>query len=64
MNKSLSVVLLAAALALTLPQAVHAAMSSAAPGVAWLEVAADADIERAFAQARGEKKPLLLYWRA
>ena len=32
--------------------------------VAWLAAAADADIERAFAQARAEKKPLLLYWGA
>jgi thioredoxin-like negative regulator of GroEL len=32
--------------------------------VAWLPAAADADIERAFAQARSEKKPVLLYWGA
>ena len=32
--------------------------------VAWLAAAADADIERAFTQARAEKKPLLLYWGA
>jgi thiol-disulfide isomerase/thioredoxin len=43
--------------------------STAAPGlpsanVAWLPAAADADIERAFAQARAEKKPVLLYWGA
>lgn len=31
---------------------------------AWLEAAADADIERAFAQARAERKPMLLYWGA
>ena len=41
----------------------------AAPGlpstnVAWLPAAADADIERAFKQARSEKKPVLLYWGA
>jgi thiol-disulfide isomerase/thioredoxin len=41
----------------------------AAPGlpstnVAWMAAAADADIERAFAQARTEKKPVLLYWGA
>ncbi len=41
----------------------------AAPGlpstnVAWLAAAADADIERAFATARSEKKPVLLYWGA
>ena len=32
--------------------------------VAWQAAAADADIARAFAQARAEKKPLLLYWGA
>jgi thioredoxin-like negative regulator of GroEL len=41
----------------------------AAPGlpstnVAWVPAAADADIDRAFAQARSEKKPVLLYWGA
>ena len=35
-----------------------------APQIAWLGAASDADIERAFAQARGENKPLLLYWGA
>lgn len=33
-------------------------------GVAWRQAAADADIEAAFAQARGEGKPVLLYWGA
>jgi len=32
--------------------------------VAWLPAAGDADIERAFAQARSLKKPVLLYWGA
>jgi thiol-disulfide isomerase/thioredoxin len=32
--------------------------------VAWLSAAADADIERAFAQAKAEAKPVLLYWGA
>ena len=32
--------------------------------VAWLPAAADVDIERAFAQARSEHKPVLLYWGA
>jgi len=40
------------------------ALAANTPGVAWIEAAADADIERAFAQARSEKKPLLLYWGA
>jgi thioredoxin-like negative regulator of GroEL len=34
------------------------------PQVAWVAAAADADIERAFAQGRAEKKPLLVYWGA
>jgi thiol-disulfide isomerase/thioredoxin len=32
--------------------------------VAWQAAAAPADIDRAFAQARAEKKPVLLYWGA
>lgn len=46
-----------------LPGAV-AATAATAPGVSWQAAAADADIERAFAQARGDKKPVLLYWGA
>ncbi|MFT7722352.1 MAG: thioredoxin family protein [Roseateles sp.] len=34
------------------------------PGVSWQAAAADADIDRHFAQARAEKKPVLLYWGA
>ena len=52
--------------------ALHAAAAApahAAPGlpstnVAWQAAAIDADVDRAFAQARTEKKPLLLYWGA
>ena len=32
--------------------------------VAWQPAAADADVERAFARARSERRPLLLYWGA
>jgi len=32
--------------------------------VSWLSAASDADIERAFTQARAENKPVLLYWGA
>jgi thiol-disulfide isomerase/thioredoxin len=32
--------------------------------VAWLVAAADADIDRAFVQAKAQNKPLLLYWGA
>lgn len=45
-----------------LPMLAHAAAPATA--VAWQEAGADADIERAFAQARADKKPVLLYWGA
>ena len=43
-----------------------AAVAATAPAgeVAWLSAGVDADVDRAFAQARAEKKPLLLYWGA
>ena len=46
-----------------------AAAAQAAPGlpstnVAWVAAAVDADIDRAFAQAREQGKPVLLYWGA
>ncbi len=44
--------------------AASAATPGSADSVAWLNAAVDADIERAFGQARAEKKPLLLYWGA
>jgi len=53
---------LAAALAAPLAPAARAA--TLPPGVAWVSAAADADIERAFAQAKSERKPVLLYWGA
>lgn len=43
---------------------VRAAAPEGAAKVAWQPAAVDADIERAFAQARGERKPVLLYWGA
>jgi thioredoxin-like negative regulator of GroEL len=43
---------------------VSAAPNPPGPGVAWLVAAADADVDAALARARGEKKPLLLYWGA
>jgi thioredoxin-like negative regulator of GroEL len=57
--------LLVLSAALVLPVAAHAA----APGlpsnnVAWQAAAADADVDRAFAEARAAKKPVLLYWGA
>lgn len=53
-------------LAFSLACGAAAAAQAAAPAgeVAWLPAASDADVERAFAQARAEKKPLLVYWGA
>ncbi|NCT85306.1 MAG: thioredoxin fold domain-containing protein [Comamonadaceae bacterium] len=52
---------LAAALLLSTAPVAHA---SPGPGVSWQAAAVDADIDRHFAQARAEKKPVLLYWGA
>ncbi len=41
-----------------------AAVNTPSPNVAWVTAAADADMERAFAQARAANKPLFLYWGA
>jgi thioredoxin-like negative regulator of GroEL len=41
-----------------LPAATHA------DGVAWRTVASESDVDAAFAQARGQRKPVLLYWGA
>lgn len=56
--------LCAALLALVLGASPLHAASVSGPSVAWLPAAVDADIERAFAQARSESKPVLLYWGA
>ncbi len=40
------------------------AVSLPSTNVAWLTAAADADVDHAFAQARAQKKPVLLYWGA
>ncbi|MCW5636376.1 MAG: thioredoxin family protein [Rubrivivax sp.] len=56
----------AVALAVLLPLAAPALPATKPPSdnVAWLAAAADPDIERAFARARAEGKPMLLYWGA
>ncbi len=59
--------LLAASLFLAAALAAGAATAATKPpstNVAWQAAAADADIDRAFAQARAENKPVLLYWGA
>jgi thioredoxin-related protein len=43
---------------------VFGAARAADDGVAWLPAANNGDIDRAFAQARSESKPVLLYWGA
>jgi thioredoxin-related protein len=60
MKKPIAALLLAAASCASLA----AAPGLPSPNVAWLPAAADADVDRAFAQARAEKKPVLLYWGA
>jgi thioredoxin-like negative regulator of GroEL len=56
----------AAAMVTALHAACFSAQAAGLPSsnVAWQPAAADADIDRAFAQARGERKPVLLYWGA
>src|SRR5689334_6604223 len=51
-------------LVLCLGLGLGATLAHAASDVSWLPAAGDADIERAFAQARDEHKPVLVYWGA
>lgn len=64
--RSLTVPAGVAALALAVTTFLPEAHSAAAPGnrVDWLAAAADADIDRSFAMARTQNKPVLLYWGA
>jgi thiol-disulfide isomerase/thioredoxin len=59
-----SALALAAALTLAPALTVQAAPGLPSTNVAWQPAAVDADVDRAFAQARAEKKPVLLYWGA
>ncbi len=63
-RSALAAAWLTVTLALAGPAAAAAQAAAPALGVAWLAAATDADITRAFAQAKAEKKPLLLYWGA
>jgi thiol-disulfide isomerase/thioredoxin len=64
--------MLRSVLRLSLPLAIAAAIMTAqarpagppSTNVAWLAAAADADVDRAFAQAKAQDKPVLLYWGA
>ncbi|MBL8328017.1 MAG: thioredoxin family protein [Rubrivivax sp.] len=65
LRRTAGALLLASVLALSLA----GVSAAAAPGlpstnVAWQPAASDADVDRAFAQARAQKKPVLLYWGA
>jgi len=62
-RRAAGAVALAAAMSLWGPAPVIAAGMPSA-NVAWQAAATDVDIERAFAQAKTEKKPVLLYWGA
>lgn len=55
---------LALPLALSWATPVAAATSLPSRNVAWQAAATDADIERAFGQAKAQAKPVLLYWGA
>ncbi len=59
-----SIVVLALFAALLSQPAQAAPGSLPSTNVAWVVAAADADVDRAFSQARAQNKPLLLYWGA
>jgi thiol-disulfide isomerase/thioredoxin len=61
MKRTPSFAALVTALLLATAPVAHAATG---PGVSWQAAAADADIDRHFADAKAAKKPLLLYWGA
>lgn len=64
MKHTLSSPVLAALVSALLLAAAPVTHASTGPGVSWQAAAADADIARAFSQAKAEKKPVLLYWGA
>ena len=63
LQRALTTVALCTALAWLAPAA-HALNDHGPGAVAWLSAQADADIDAAFAQAREQRKPVLLYWGA
>jgi thiol-disulfide isomerase/thioredoxin len=63
--RALAAAAFAALVLAVLPPPAHAASPKLpSTNVAWIPAAVDADVDRAFAQARGQGKPLLLYWGA
>ena len=63
LNLSAAAIALAATLAAFGPAA-HAIETPPATTVAWQDAASDADIDKAFAAAKAQNKPVLLYWGA
>jgi thioredoxin-like negative regulator of GroEL len=63
LHATLSALALAAALSLS-PADAGAAPGLPSTNVTWIAAASDADVDRAFAQARAQNKPVLLYWGA
>ncbi|MFN0185257.1 MAG: thioredoxin family protein [Aquabacterium sp.] len=55
---------LAAAVLLAAAAPALAAVNLPSTGTAWLPAASDADVDAAFARAKAENKPVLLYWGA
>lgn len=64
MRRCLAILALSAVLASGHCVASAGAAPAPAKEVAWLFAASDADIERAFARAKSERKPVLVYWGA
>ncbi|WP_396269109.1 thioredoxin family protein [Ideonella sp.] len=61
---ALGVALCAGAYAPQVQAAAPAGYSAPSSTINWLAAAGDADIEKAFAQGKAEKKPVLVYWGA
>lgn len=64
MKPALAALSLALSFVLVPAPACAAAIKAPSTNITWLPAAADADVDRAFAQARAQNKPLLLYWGA
>lgn len=60
----IALTLSAALLGTPMLSAAASTATNATASVAWAAVASDADMDRQFAQAKAEKKPVLLYWGA
>lgn len=63
-RRQMTVLAAIAVLALAATSPTVSANTATGPQVAWQLAANDADVERAFAQGRAERKPVLVYWGA